>query len=117
MSRGHHVLFEKRNWSAHRPNRELRAKPGLIIPIEGAAHNALHREIATVPSPSFLLGSTVLSLYKDNPDDHLRSLDNLLFALEGAIELPRVKDIEYKLGELIIESVEAQKVFIKEGLK
>ncbi|UOF78002.1 hypothetical protein [Caudoviricetes sp.] len=114
--RGHHVLFEARNWTAHKPNKELREKPGLIIPIDWEAHEALHREVGTVATPSHRFGQAVLALYKDNPDNHFRSLDNLMFAVNEASRHPRIRPIEYQLGQLIIASVEAQVPFIREGI-
>jgi len=114
--RGHHVLFEARNWTAHKPNKTLREKPGLIIPLDWDSHEALHREIGTVATPSHRFGQAVLSLYRDNPDNHLRSVDNLLHAVDEASKHPRIRPIEYQLGQLIIASVEAQMPFIREGL-
>lgn len=116
MSRGHHVLFERRTWLAHDPNKKLRNMPGLIVPLHHTVHDALHKEIATVPVPNYRLGQGILNIYRDNPDDHMRSATNLLRAVEEAISHPRVRDVEYQLGNLIITSVEAQLPFIEEGL-
>lgn len=110
---GHHILFEARNWAAHQPNRTLRQKPGLIVDLDRDAHEELHREVATVVAPSHRMGMAVLSLYRDNPDDNIRSMENLMFAIDRATKHPRVRPIERQIGGLIIASVEAQLPFIR----
>lgn len=117
MGRGHHVLFEKRIWDAHEPNRELRRKSGLIVPMYSDEHDALHKEVTMVPVPNYRLGQAILSIYRDNPDDHIRSIENLIRAADQAIGHPRMKPIERALGELFIEAVELQLPFIRGGLR
>jgi len=113
---GHHVLYEARNWVAHNPNKELRQKPGLIVPIDHKPHDELHREVSTIVAPSHRFGSAILSLYRDDPDDHLRSINNLMFAIQEAGLHPRIRPIEYQIGQLMIASIEAQLPFIRGGL-
>lgn len=116
MSKGHHVLFEAKLWQAHSVNNELRSKPGLIIPIRHDVHNELHREIKTMPVPSYDQGNSVLGIYRDNPDDHIRSVYNLMRAFEQAIGHPRVRENERMMGQFAVHTLEIQLPYIKEGL-
>jgi hypothetical protein len=115
VSRGHHVLYEKNNWQGPQ-NRILRSKPGLIIPLYLDCHSALHKEVENIVTPSYRMGSFILANYRDNPDDHLRSVDNLMGAIDLSLHHPRVRPIERQIGELMIASIEAQLPFIREGL-
>jgi hypothetical protein len=118
MSRGHHLLFEKSLWNAHEPNKRLRQTSGLIIPHEEIypdVHDKIHREIDSVPPPSYKLGKLILSNYTDNPDDHLRALDNLVKAIKESIMEDRVKAIGYQTGDLIITCLQAQREIIYEN--
>lgn len=116
MSRGHHVLFEAKLWQAHDVNKQLRNKPGLIIPIRHDVHDELHKEVACMPVPPYRQGQAVLAVYRDNPDDHLRSVYNLMNAFQEAIGHPRVRDAERNIGQLAIHVLETQLPFIREGL-
>lgn len=115
----HHLLFERRLWVAHEPNKRLRSMPGLIIPsriVGHETHDQIHREIAGIPVPHYKMGQTILSLYRDNPDDHFRSIDNLCFAVEEATKHPRAKYMETDLGQIIIATLEKQKELLYAGL-
>lgn len=113
---GHHVLFERRLWEANQPGKELRSKAGLIIPLDREYHEALHREVAMVPPLNYNFGAAVLRLYRDNPDDHVRSVENLMRATQEAMTHPRMSVLERALGGLVINALEMQRPFIREGL-
>lgn len=116
MSRGHHVLFEAKLWQAHDVNKQLRNKPGLIIPIRHDVHDELHKEIACQPVPPYRQGQAVLGIYRDNPDDHIKSVYNLMRAFEIATLHPRVREAERSIGQLAIHTLEMQLPFIREGI-
>ncbi len=116
MSRGHHILFERVLWQASDPNRKLRGQPGLRVPMDTSVEAALHADVATVPPPNDALGRSMLSLYRDTPDDHIGSIYNLITATDEAMRRPQVHCIERQLAELIIASLEAQIPYVKEGL-
>jgi hypothetical protein len=112
VAHGHHILFEAANWRAHKVNNELRTKSGLIVPLDWDTHSALHAQDPIVPAPGYRFGAAILRAYRDNPDNHVRSIDNLMFAVQEAATHPRIKDTERKLGELIIFALETQREFI-----
>lgn len=112
---GHHVLFERRLWEANQPGKELRSKPGLLVPMWRDYHEALHKEVDFVPPFPYKMGQAVLSLYRDNPDNHRQSIDNFLFATEEVIQRPKTSHLERTLGYLILDAVEMQVPFMREG--
>jgi hypothetical protein len=118
MSRGHHVLFEKSPWLSGKkddPRKRLRQMPGLVVPIVQPFHDELHKEVKAVTYPNYGLGQAILSIYRDNPDDHMRSIDNLVEAIQQAIEQPRVRTLEYQTGDLMISQIYAQIPHIRAG--
>lgn len=114
--RGHHVLFERELWSASSTGRKLRGQPGLRIPMRRDVEDQLHKEIACVPVPNDALGRSILHYYHDNPLDHIDSLYNFIHATQEAMTRPNVRRVEFELGSLIIQSIEMQMPFIKEGI-
>lgn len=115
MRDGHHVLFERRLWESNQPNKELRGKHGLIVNLDRDAHEELHRNVAMVPPFNYVFGRQVLNLYRDNPDDHIRSIHNLMRSTQEAMKHPRMSDLERSLGGLVMQSLELQLPFIREG--
>jgi hypothetical protein len=93
---------------------QIRSIPELIPLIHRTGHSALHNEIAVVPVPPYHMARHVLKNLEVVTNNPLATLDNLLLAYDEAIQHPRVKSIEYQLGDLIISSLEAQRPFIKE---
>jgi len=121
MAKGHHICYERWGWEAKgkngaiRPAQRIRRMPGLIVEelYNTEEHDALHRDIGTVPVPSYVLSNSILKRYTDSPDDHLESVDNLIRATHLAIERPKIRPIERELGLLIIKSVELQIPYIQ----
>lgn len=89
---------------------------GLVVPLDHATHAALHETLETVPSPSYRLGNLAMQLYRDNPDDHVRSVTNLMRSFDEASRNPRLKRMEYEVGQLIVACLEIQLPFIREGM-
>lgn len=121
MSTGHHVLFERWGWEAKgkngtvRPAQKLRRMSGLIIEqmYNTQEHDDLHKALGHVAVPGYILGSSILSRYTNYPDDHLRSIDSLLEAINQAVERPHVKPLERELGLIMAKGIEAQLPFIQ----
>lgn len=113
---GHHISFPRASHESCGPAKEIRENRWLIPNLHNAGHIALHSEIAVVPVPSYHLARNVLKEFEPVPFDYLASLDNLIESYHYAMTHPRVKQIELKLGELIVMALEAQKPFIAEAL-
>lgn len=112
---GHHVLFERRLWEANQPGKALRLQPGLLVPMWRPDHEALHKEVQFVPPFPYRMGNTVLSLYRDVPEDHEESMENFLRATEQAMKRPWMSEIEKSIGGLAIWAMESQLPFIRES--
>jgi hypothetical protein len=110
----HHVLFNKREWESRPQYKELRSDSGLIIPMDRDAHNELHRNVGHVPVLGYY---GILAVQREfyRGRTHLDTLDNLLFALEGASENDRLTELDKRLAGIALEAVELQKPYIVEG--
>lgn len=113
--RTHHLLYERAIWDAHRPNKELRAKHGLRIPMRACVELELHDKIKSVPVPNYRLGAAILDLYVDSTD-HLEAIDNLLQAIDQATSSPTNAYSERQLGGMFISVIEQQLPFILDGM-
>ena len=117
--RGHHLLYEKVPWRAHDPNKKLREKHSLIIPLHDDEHTALHRKLSMMPVPSHRLGRSILGAYKKTEGEIIRPLDGVeqfLFATQEAVNNPSLSVMDKKIGELLVYGIVEQIPFIKSSL-
>lgn len=112
--RGHHVLFYRAQWEAMPATKELRQKPGLIVPGIRGPHDFLHRHIEHVPAISHYMAMHALQEYVDHPRNHLRSADSVMRAIEKATEHPRATPVEIAVGELAIRAIDLQRPYLRE---
>lgn len=110
---GHHVLFYRAQWEAMPATQALRRKPGLIVPSVRFTHDRLHREVEQVPALSMYMAQHALQNYTDYPDNHLRSADSLMSAMENASRHRRATPVEIAVAKLAIEAVDLQRPFIR----
>jgi len=113
----HHVLYPKRIWRANKETQDIRSNTWLLPALDSDVHNDLHREVAAVPTPPFNMARFILKEFVPIKDDYVATVHSLMGTIEEAIHHPRVRTIEYQLGDLIIHSLEAQLPYIKEGLR
>lgn len=112
----HHILHSKRQWRAQEPTRELRENQWLKPPLYDDAHDRLHRAVGVVPLPDHAFAESILNRFKPVYGDYFASVDNLLFAIEGAAIGRHIDGIQRELGHLMIQAIDLQKPFIKEGI-
>lgn len=112
----HHVLFTGKTWSSQPATKELRGNPWLIIPIEAEAHKEIHRQIATVPVLDHFTAQRTLREFYPARGDYLKTIVELAFSIEEAINNPKARCIEKGIGELVIHSLEIQYPLIEKGL-
>lgn len=111
----HHILHTAREWRLRPEGIALREHPSLIPRISRDSHEALHRACPPVPLLGYHALRRIVSLW--TPDiDTMKSMDNLLFAIEEASWDPRSHPLESKLAELVMQGVDVQRPFIREGL-
>lgn len=108
----HHILFSKNHWNSTPETKTLRQNRSLIVPLELNTHNELHREIVSVPLPSYHIARRVAREFMPYPGDELKTLDQLMSCFDTAITHPRCGPLEAQLGGLIIESLYAQRKYL-----
>ena len=112
---GHHILYNRMEWRQRPEGLALREQPSLIMTIDRRTHEEIHRECPAVPVLGYhALCRTVRNYHPG--EDELSSMDNLLFAIEDSLMHPRAHRLERQLGLLVIEGIEVQRPFIKEGI-
>ena len=112
----HHVLYTRKPWMLQKPTRMLRENHWLRVPMDREVHDALHREIASVPLPDHFMAGRVLETFEPVEGDYIKTLDMLRFAFNTAVKHPHVNYVERRLGGLIVESLGLQRAYIDEGL-
>lgn len=112
---GHHILHSKRSWSMYAESLQMRENHTLIPKIDRDTHEALHRACPPVPLLGYHALQRTIRLWTPD-EDTLKSVDNLMFAIEEASWHPKSHPIESALAELAIQAIDLQKPFIREGL-
>lgn len=110
----HHVLFARAHWEAGNATRMLRNNMGLIVPMELGAHEALHRNVTIVPVLGHYAAQNVRNELKPHHDPFV-AIDGFRRAVEHANKNKHATELDRKLGELVLESIEAQMPFMREG--
>lgn len=111
----HHIVFNRQEWTLRPKARAIREHPSLIVNMPRALHNEIHATCPAVP----LLGYAALDIVQTNwdPDpNHLKSMDNLLFAIDTVSIHPKAHQIERALAQLAGQAVELQRPYIIEGI-
>lgn len=106
-----HVLWTEQHWSSNKAANQLRTQSSLIIQLDRDTHEAKHRTVPPVPLLGHYALNKTLRLYEPGSTP-IRSIDNLLSAIEVAANAPRAHEIEKYLAELAIWAIELQKPFI-----
>ena len=110
----HHILFDRRTWTATDTGRKLRDVPLLIPKIDVDTHKELHRACPTVPVLGHhAMASTFhnLELGRNTPE----TIDNLLQGIDKASRNPKAHEIERQICLLAIAAIELQRPYILEG--
>ncbi len=115
MKDRHHILFTASAWNSSEFTAGLRNQPSLIPRIDRDSHDALHRHVTTVPLIDHHLASRALRNFTGGSTP-LRSMDNLLFALETGMAHPQTRSLDKQLGALTIHAIELQKPYIDPGI-
>lgn len=109
----HHLMFNRTAHESSRIAKNLRQHPSLQFMGERSVHEELHENCPAVP----LLGNHALLIVQREfiPDKNkLKSVDNLLKAIEISAHHPRTHVLEKSLAQLAIWSIEEQIPYLKE---
>lgn len=111
----HHILFNRKAWSANDELNTLRSDSQLIVPLEHDEHLELHQSISHVPPLSYHIARRALHTFDsyEHTDDHLEATERLQRSIEGAARHPRADMIEREIAWLATYALEIQKPFIE----
>lgn len=113
---GHHILYEKSQWSCQENARRLRRTPELIPKMDNDVEIELHRNITAVPILPDCIAGLVLANFEPVRGDTLKSVDNLLFSLARVALHYRDRELEHKMVELTMLGVDLQRPYVREGM-
>ena len=108
----HHVIHERRLHSARPELKKIRNTPSLIPLIDRDTHEALHRNCPAIPVLSYQAIVRTLGAF-DPTEDTIQTIGRLQGAVEYAVDHPKAHPIERDLGQLVIQSLELQKPFLR----
>ena len=111
----HHILFDRVSYSSRPELHALRETPQLIPRIDRRVHEHIHDTLHVVPLLPHAIARNVLRNFEPRTD-HLSSIDALIRTIDCASRCPHADYMERTISGLVIEALEIQRPFIKEGL-
>lgn len=108
----HHILNTRIDWSARPESLALRESPPLIPLIDQDVHDEIHRIAPAVPALGIYALKMINRLYVPEPST-IRSIDNLLTAIDTAGNHPRAHRIERIMADCAIEAIEIQRAILR----
>lgn len=111
----HHINFGRREHELRAESRMIRETPSLIPLMERGAHTELHKHCPAVPVLGYHALMRVARDFDPSPDT-FESLENLMFAIESAARHPRMHELERRMADIAIESLDLQRPFIRAGI-
>ena len=112
----HHIIFTDATQCAQLATKAIRNCLWLRPRMHQEPHDDIHKALATVPVLDHYTAQRVQRLFHPHPGNYLSTVDNLMFAVDEAIQHPKVRIIERGLGELVIAALEIQKPFLRDGI-
>lgn len=111
----HHAAFDRVSWAASQSGKIIRNNVWLQPKLEREPHAELHRIVALVP----VMGKHTMQLVARDfhavQGDYVKSIEELMFTIEEAVQHPRTTKLEKDLSELTVHAFELQLPFIKEA--
>lgn len=113
----HHILFNASAWESNVHTNWLRERSGLIVRMDYDAHQELHDNITVVPLLDHYSAAFVrIAMERSRASKPLDRADDFMLALESYGHDLRANRLDRSLGALVIEAVEGQREYIKDGL-
>ena len=109
----HHVCYSRHLWVAQESTKRLRSVSGLLVHLDHARHLELHRGAEIVPVPGFRMGERIEREFSPVRKDPVRTVENLIQAIEVANDRPTVPELDRYLGSLLIDNLFYQLDFIQ----
>lgn len=79
-------------------------------------HTALHSEVTIVPPLDRFTAGRVLRDFYPVRDQHVKTMEELMRSIEGAIKHPKTNDLERMNAQVAVHAIEMQIPFVKEYL-
>ena len=112
----HHSLFNRQEWSMRPEAKKLRETPTLITKMERSDHDLIHRHCPPVPLLGYYALVRTLHTFQEG-DNSLESIENLMRAIEKSSTHPKTHEIERRLSDLAVWSLDLQRPFIADVLR
>ena len=112
----HHTAFNSREWSLRPQGKAIRENPSMIArQLARETHELLHAMNSPVPVPDYNTLQYVASRLPSGLEV-IQGIDTYSKLVQESIRRPKAKDIDRQLGELSIEALQNQKLYIKDGM-
>ncbi len=112
----HHICFPRLVYEANADTKEIRRNRWLMPTLVRVGHTALHDEVIFVPPLDMYTAQRVRRDFDPVRGNYIRSIENLMFAIEDALQHPRTRAIQIESAQVTIHALELQIPFIKEFL-
>lgn len=114
---GHHIIHHKAEWSLRPEAKAIRETPSLIVPMERSLHNEIHSNVPAVPLLGYHALMRTSSNFEPIRGDSLKTIENLMAAIETSASHPKAHVIEKHLADLAIWAIDLQRPFIGEAVQ
>lgn len=112
----HHIIHGRREWEARPEAKSIRETPSLIVRMDREDHTELHRNCPAIPLLGYHALMRTRQLYEEN-ENPLKSMENLMTAIEKASTHPKTHPVEKGLAELAVWAIDLQRPYIKGALE
>lgn len=109
----HHILHDRVEWTARPEARALRESPSLVPRIDRDLHDYLHQQTPTVPLLGYHALIHIRRDFEPVPGNTIKSLDNLMGAIDKAGRHERAHPIESDIALLAVECLRLQRNILR----
>ena len=112
----HHIVHNRQEWELRPEGKLIRQTPSLIVHIPRSEHDYIHANSPAIPLLGIHALQRTANFFRPSGDT-LTDISRLQSSIERAVKHPKSHEIETRLGHLAIESLDIQRLLIKEILK
>lgn len=109
-----HIFWTESHWTSTKEANTLRTMGSLIIRLDRTTHEAKHRDTPPIPLLGYHTLKRVLATYEPGGSP-LKSVDNVMSAIERAASVPQAHDIERAQASLAVWALELGKPYWAES--
>jgi len=113
----HHIIHHGKQWESGNDTKWIRNNAGLIVRMDSDIHADLHKNSPGVPLIDIFMARRVKSILgRQALGTVIDNIDAFCWAIEDAVEHPRIYETERMVGFAAIDAVRMQLPYIKESL-